>query len=270
MSEDPTAAPLEVIKDIIAPTPNEARADAGSTPAPEGVTPAAATPAGEKEPQAEAPELETPEDKKQHEERERKKQSAKERIQELAREKNSWRERALRAEQEANEARRRSPEVAPESNIDAALAARDARTAAQNEASAEKQIWETKIDAERERYPDFEKVAYSPEVSYSPVMVEAVREHENGVDIAYHLGKHPDEARRIAQLPPMRAIIELTELGSKLKAQSTPAPKRGTKAPPPIEPLKGASAGATGVDLYSADMDTYFKTRTAQMYPRQK
>lgn len=57
--------------------------------------------------------------------------------------------------------------------------------------------------------------------------------------IKYHLGKHPDELRRIAALEPIAAIKELARLEVRL-SEPTP-PKPTSKAPAPVRPVSGAS-----------------------------
>lgn len=90
------------------------------------------------------------------------------------------------------------------------------------------------------KYGDYDAVVLeNPELVVTNIMADAMTMTDVGADIAYHLGKHPQEAQRISQLPPQAQILEIGYLATKLK---TPAPKRTTSAPPPIE-----AVGARGV-----------------------
>jgi len=65
---------------------------------------------------------------------------------------------------------------------------------------AERERWNSQLEDARDKYDDFDEVALSDQVIASPVMVAAVRELEEGCDLAYWLGKHPEESERIAKL----------------------------------------------------------------------
>jgi hypothetical protein len=87
-------------------------------------------------------------------------------------------------------------------------------------------------------------------------------EAENGPDVAYHLGKHPDEAKRIAGLAPGRQIFEIARLSEKL----TVAPKTNvTKAPDPIRPHRPSSAPANQKSPEDMDMNEYAAHRQAAL-----
>jgi hypothetical protein len=92
--------------------------------------------------------------------------------------------------------------------------------------------------------PDFEEVAYNPSLPITDVMADALNYAEKGPQLLYHLGKHPEEAQRIAELSvrsPVAAAIELGKLEERL---SLPQPRTTTQAPPPIRPLSGGSGSA--------------------------
>jgi hypothetical protein len=71
-------------------------------------------------------------------------------------------------------------------------------------------------------------------------MAEAIIESEKGAEVLYHLGSHPDEAKRIAMLSPLAAARELGRIEARL---SMPAPRTTTKAPPPVKPVGASDAG---------------------------
>jgi len=281
-------APVEVKSDapvvetplplVVEAKPKEVAADT-ATPATEGDDAAKASEEAGKEA---APEDEAKKTEKQS--------RFQKRINSLHGQANYWRDRALRAEQVREEAEKALPplkgryEYADESEYELAReqrddtrqavrdAGREAAHAAEQAASAANEIWREKIEAERAQYPDFEAVAYQAGVPYTDVMVAAVRDHPHGVALAYHLGKNPGAAKQIANMPPLHAAIALGEIAAALGAPSPavqPAPtKREPGAPPPPPILGGKASGAGSVDLYSADTETYFKTRMKQIHAR--
>ena len=83
----------------------------------------------------------------------------------------------------------------------------------------------------RVQYPDFDDVVYDPAVPITEAMAFAIHTDDRGPDIAYHLGKHPEEAARIARLSPFLQAKELGRLSAKLP--DTPAPTKSA-APEPI------------------------------------
>jgi len=92
-------------------------------------------------------------------------------------------------------------------------------------------------ESARERYDDFDQVAYSPTLPITAVMAETIRGSDVGPEIAYYLGTNPAEAKRIAQLTPLSQAKELGKLEDKLA--SNPPAKKTSSAPAPIAPLAG-------------------------------
>jgi hypothetical protein len=117
-------------------------------------------------------------------------------------------------------------------------AQREARSSQERAAAAFK-AREAKLAAVHEDYYD---VAYGP-VTITPEMAQVIQSLDAGPEVAYHLGKHPEIADRIAILPPHLAAAEL----GKIEALVTkPAPKpdpKVTKAPEPLSPI--SSTGGT-------------------------
>lgn len=97
-------------------------------------------------------------------------------------------------------------------------------------------------DAARDKYEDFDSVAYNPELPITQAMAETIQQSETGCDLAYYLGKNPQEAARIAQLSPFLQAKELGKLEAKIA--SIPAPKKPSGAPAPINPVKPAGSGS--------------------------
>ena len=163
----------------------------------------------------------------------------------LAREQRKWeREQAQRlAEQQA-----RTPAAPPPAPDDfdsaqqyaEALAEQKARELlAQREAAAQQAaILESYKDREeeaRDRYEDFEQVAYNPNLPVTDVMAQAIQASDIGPEVIYYLGSNPKEAGRISKLPP---VLQAKEIGKiEVNLTTNPPVKKTSTAPAPLAPV---------------------------------
>lgn len=85
---------------------------------------------------------------------------------------------------------------------------------------------------------DYQEKVNNPNLRISDVMAQAILHSELGPQVAYYLGNNPDEAERIAALPPIAAVKEIGKLETKVATPTKPK----SSAPPPIEPIKRGSA----------------------------
>jgi chemotaxis protein histidine kinase CheA len=108
--------------------------------------------------------------------------------------------------------------------------------------TAKAAMWSEKVNANRERFPDFDAVVGAPDLTITKTMAECIQDSDLGPAVAYYLGKNPDEARRIAGLPAVQQGRELGRLEAKV---TLPPPKRTSTAPPPAPVLAGGGAPAT-------------------------
>lgn len=60
--------------------------------------------------------------------------------------------------------------------------------------------WSEQEAAATAKYKDFEQVAYNPDTPASLTMIQTLRAHKSGAELAYWLGKNPAEAQRISDL----------------------------------------------------------------------
>ena len=167
----------------------------------------------------------------------------------LARERRKWeREQALKAPTE-----RPVSEALPDKEVDPdayaeALAARKAEELLAKR-EAERQQYELlsayheREEAARDRYDDFEQVAYNQNLPITTVMAQTIQASDVGPDVAYYLGSNPREADRISRLSPYLQAKEIGKIEAKLV--DNPPVKKSTNAPPPIKPVtaKGSSGG---------------------------
>jgi len=87
----------------------------------------------------------------------------------------------------------------------------------------------------RDKYQDFEQVAYNPKLPITTVMADTIRASDVGPEVAYYLGTNVKETERIARLPPILQAKEIGKIEAKLA--DNPPVKRTTSAPAPITPV---------------------------------
>jgi len=98
----------------------------------------------------------------------------------------------------------------------------------------------------RDKYDDFEQVAYNPKVPITEAMAETIRSSDIGPEVAYYLGSNVKEAERISQMTPLGQAKEIGKIEAKLAAE--PPVKRTTSAPAPISPVTARSSGGPAYD----------------------
>lgn len=119
--------------------------------------------------------------------------------------------------------------------------------------------YQEREDSAREKYDDFDQVAYQTPYACTPAMAQTIQFSESGPDLAYYLGKNPTEAARIAELPPILAIKELGKIEAKIASAATPE-TRVSKAPAPIKPVSGSRGTvATTVPQDTDPIDVWMK-----------
>jgi hypothetical protein len=91
---------------------------------------------------------------------------------------------------------------------------------------------------------DYDLVAHDRSLPINDAMANAIQYAENGPELAYYLGKHPEEARRISDLPAPIAGFELRDIAAKLKSdRESVKPPKVSKAPPPPPKVKAGDGG---------------------------
>lgn len=176
----------------------------------------------------------------------------------LAREQRKWeREQAQRAsEAQTRQAAETAPDLYPEQfgsyeDYAEALAERKAEELLARRDAARQQAellnsYHDREEQARDKYDDFEQVAYNPNLPVTEVMAQSIQSSDIGPDVLYYLGSNPKEADRIARLSP---ILQAKEIG-KIEASmaSNPPVKRTSTAPAPIAPVTARSSGTPAFD----------------------
>lgn len=140
----------------------------------------------------------------------------------------------------------------------------ETREARDKELAALHLDWQTAREAAIEKYPDYEAVAEASTEDGGPVISDAmaasILQTENGTDIAYYLGKNPDEAERIAKIPnPIKQAMEMGKLAERLGN-----PPRRARPANPITPIDGGDNRVTDTAA-EPDMNSYFAKRSAEL-----
>ena len=106
--------------------------------------------------------------------------------------------------------------------------------------------YQEREEAAREKYDDFEQVAYNPKLPITNVMAETIQSSDIGPELAYYLGTNPKDAERISRMTPLAQAKEIGKIEAKLAAE--PPVKRTTSAPAPISPVTARSSGSPAFD----------------------
>ena len=116
----------------------------------------------------------------------------------------------------------------------------------QKQQAATRAAYQEREEAARDKYDDFEQVAYNPSVRITDSMAEAIQASEIGPDLAYWFGSNPKEADRISRLSPILQAREIGKIEAKLG--SNPVVKPTTSAPAPITPVTARTSGNPSYD----------------------
>ena len=125
----------------------------------------------------------------------------------------------------------------------------------------------TKVEKAREKYDDFDEVAYSPDVHISIPMAQVIMRSEQGSDLQYYLGKNKAEAERISKLPLDMQLVEMGQVLARLKEPAKAPSPTLTQAPKPIKPL-GAGSDAAQKSVEEMTMEEYAASRKPSLTRR--
>jgi hypothetical protein len=129
------------------------------------------------------------------------------------------------------------------------------------------------VEGARDLHDDFDDVV-DQSVAVPIVAINAMYEMDNGAEVAYYLGKHPDVRDQLLEWNTpgtkggyRRIIVELNKISEELSGNgSASTPTRNsqnsrprTQAPAPIRPVSGASNTKSSVDPGSMSYQDYKK-----------
>jgi hypothetical protein len=133
------------------------------------------------------------------------------------------------------------------------------------------QNYQTGVADFKEKHDDWDEVVNQPIPIHESTYL-AVMELENGPAVTYYLGKHPDYTRKLAEMSPLSAAMEVGRLSSRLK---TGAPNRGAadggvkqkpkqRLPEPVKPASTSATSSTLTSSEAAKKRDYRAFKTAQ------
>lgn len=111
----------------------------------------------------------------------------------------------------------------------------------QSQSAQETKLFEWQA-AGRAKYPDFD-IALGGNVPISQTMADTIMANDYGHEVAYRLGKNPQEAVRIAGMLPMEQKFEILKLAKDESKRKKP--KTETTAPSPTSPVGDREVVAT-------------------------
>lgn len=106
--------------------------------------------------------------------------------------------------------------------------------------------WQAQVEEGSTKYTDFAEVAFTAPISNE--VADIIKSSDVGADVAYHLGKNPQEA---AQISKMNGLDMARAIGRIEASVSTPQPRTQTTAPAPIAPVKPKATAAKDPDSMS-------------------
>jgi len=113
--------------------------------------------------------------------------------------------------------------------------------------------YQTAVETFKDEHDDWDEVVNQQLPIHESVYL-AIIEQENGPQVTYYLGKHPDFARRLADMTPLSAVMEVGRLADRLKGGQKPDPGEKPKPKPRLpEPVKPVSTAATSSSLTSTE-----------------
>jgi hypothetical protein len=114
--------------------------------------------------------------------------------------------------------------------------------------TARAETFEERVHQARSRMQDFDTVVGQSPVEVAEHIRESILDSDRGPELAYHLAKHPQEAKRLSAMPPLQAARELGRLEASFDKPAAdvdappPVARPVTNAPPPTRP---AASGRT-------------------------
>jgi len=159
-------------------------------------------------------------------------------------------------------------QVAQSAVAEVSAEAEQAKQASDGMRAAHMQARQAELAEERQdalkRYPDYDAalaVAMDPRVVSGPLS-ELVLMADQPADLAYHLGKNPDVARQLSNMPPQAAAYALGKIAAGL---TVPQLKMTSNAPAPINPVR--PSGTASKDIASMSGAEYIAARANGWHP---
>jgi hypothetical protein len=121
-----------------------------------------------------------------------------------------------------------------------------------------------------QEFEDYEDVVLdNNSLQITDNMVRTIADMDYGHRVAYHLGKNPDKAAKLAEMSPSKQAAELGKLESQLT--QSPGKKSKSKAPAPPSSVKGSGESSESDEPSDKDdIETWMRKRARQARQRGK
>jgi hypothetical protein len=132
-------------------------------------------------------------------------------------------------------------------------AVKDAQTAAQQRFERNVQNYTAQVEEAKEEYPDWDEVVNKDIFIGKEVQLAILENEENAAEVIYYLGRHPAYAKKLGEMSPLSAVMEVGRLSSRLKtgassrdeANGEEPRKQKAKLPEPVKPVgSGTPSGS--------------------------
>jgi hypothetical protein len=132
------------------------------------------------------------------------------------------------------------------------------------------QTYAERMRAATTRIPDFAEVVGKANIDVRQEVIDAIKDSEHGPDIAYHLAKNPDEARRLSQMDTRSLDRAIGRMEADFAAKgTTPAPAaRTTNAPAPARtgaPAAAAPANNDPSKMSQAEFEVWMRANGSRI-----
>lgn len=159
-------------------------------------------------------------------------------------------------------------------NEEKAERAKEAETARQNEVVDN---WKKQVEAAKAKYKDWYDVMGDVEIGNA--VARALVETPDGAEIAYYIGKHPEEAEALKNLTKEREVgMAIGELRAKMRPAQKSSGDKGKEPeepqtkekPAPITPVSGTSTGNVSKAPKDMSYKEYKAYRNKQLAEKRK
>jgi len=130
--------------------------------------------------------------------------------------------------------------------------------------------WAERVNQAKQELPDFDDMIESADVAVSDDVRDAIIESDVGPRILYYLAENSEFAHKLAGMSARQALKEIGKLEDRLSTKTEAAPAAPkvpkSKAPPPINPVRGGTAKESSYnakDQFSGSFAEYKAARLA-------
>lgn len=156
-----------------------------------------------------------------------------------------------------------------EQKVSKALEERDSQAKQQEQEAQTKasfSAYNKRVSEARGVHDDFDEVVGNDDISVPASAQLAIIELENGPEVAYYLGKNPEEAAKLLDMTDRQAIMAIGRISDSLTKDS-PEPRPVSRAAAPVKPV-GSSSTRSNVSLEELPQREYNRIRNEEEQKR--